>query len=237
MPKLSSWPCRGGHVDPFRPTIEPDAFTSLEELETNRRAHLAQVVRVFEEADLFIFTLGLTEYWYSFHDGAVLPLAPGVAGGTYDAADYGFQNLTCRDVTTDMDELFALARTINPDMRFILTVSPVPLAATATDEHVIVATSYSKAVLRAACGELTSRYGFVDYFPSYEIISSPPMQGAFYEPDGRNVSREGAEHVMRQFLAEHRVRPADAGTPRTSADAWEEAACEEELLAFAARRP
>ena len=38
-------------------------------------------------------------------------------------------------------------------------------------------------------------------FQSYEIISSFPFRGAFYEPNLRNVSNEGVAFVMRTFFA------------------------------------
>lgn len=236
IPELSAWPHRGGFVDPFRPAIEPDPFATIEELETNRRAHLLKVRGIFGQADLLIFTLGLTECWCARHDGAALPLAPGVAGGVYEPSEYQFVNLSMTDVVADMETLFKLARRRHPNMHFILTVSPVPLAATATNEHVIVATTYSKSVLRAACGELVSRHNFVDYFPSFEIISSHPMRGEFYAANGRDVRPEGVAHVMKHFFSEHPAQRATGDKALDGEADWERAACEEELLAAAARR-
>ena len=234
-PKLTSWPHKDGVVDPFRPTIEPEPFESVEELEADRRAHLKRVRSIVRQADLFIFTLGLTEYWCSSNDGAALPLAPGVAGGVFDPDAYRFHNLSTREVVADMESLFAKMRRRNPGMHFMLTVSPVPLAATATEDHVIVATTHSKAILRAACGELVSRHDFVDYFPSFEIISSHPMRGQFFEANGRDVTRHGVAHVMKQFFGEHPVQSMDTEVPQETEADWEQAACEETLLAAAGR--
>ena len=50
-----------GWVDPFRPFIQPAAFATPAELAADREAHLAAVRRMFEEMDVFVFTLGLTE--------------------------------------------------------------------------------------------------------------------------------------------------------------------------------
>ena len=41
---------------------------------------------------------------------------------------------------------------------------------------------------------------YVDYFPSYEIISSFPYKASFYEPDLRSVSPIGVKHVMKIFF-------------------------------------
>ncbi len=231
IPKESVWLKNGGYVDPFRPTIEPEPFVSIDELENHRDHHLRCVKKLIEEAHVFIFTLGLTEIWVSKQDGSAFPVAPGVSGGVYDPDNYQLLNLSCADVIRDMETFFKLVRQVNEKMRFILTVSPVPLMATATDQSVVVATMQSKSVLRAAAGYLVDKYRFVDYFPSYEIISSPVMRGQFYNPDMRTVSHYGVEYVMKQFFKEH--RPPKLANNKASPAKMDDSdvLCDEELLA------
>jgi hypothetical protein len=111
---------------------------------------------------------------------------------------------------------------LNPRARVILTVSPVPLAATARrDQHVLTATTYSKSVLRVAAETLVSRFRHVEYFPSYEIITGAFSRGAYYADDLRNVLEDGVSHVMRLFMRhatghpspEPRGRSMQAATP------------------------
>ena len=64
----------------------------------------------------------------------------------------------------------------------ILTVSPVPLVATAAGKHVLVATTYSKSVLRVACEEVCQKAADVMYFPSYEIITGNYNRGSYSSP-------------------------------------------------------
>lgn len=227
------WEKGDGFVDPFRPEIEPEPFGSPDEVEEFRRWHLKAVVSLFEQTDVFVFTFGLTETWASTDDGAVFPVAPGVAGGVFDPDKYKFLNLTYPDVVRDMEQVFELARDINPKMRFLLTVSPVPLVATASADQVVVATTYSKSVLRAAAGHLSHMFDFVDYFPSYEIIASTPMRGMFFNPDMRTVASHGVDHVMKQFFSEHTPpkAPQRPTRPGTANKDPEKIACEEELLA------
>ena len=54
----------------------------------------------------------------------------------------------------DMHAFWDRLLSVNPRARLLLTVSPVPLAATATPNHVLVASIHSKSVLRAVAGEL-----------------------------------------------------------------------------------
>jgi hypothetical protein len=203
QPQETAWEHKGGVVDPFRPTIEPDPFGSVKELEACRESHLAAVSQLFRQTDLFVFTLGLTEAWRSKTDGSVYPVCPGTNGGAFDDSRYEFVNFNYKDTVGALKQFIKLARDINKDMRFLLTVSPVPLVATATTKQVLVASSYSKAVLRAAAGFLADTYDFIDYFPSYEIISSHVMRGTFYKPDLRDVMDAGVEHVMKQFFSVH----------------------------------
>lgn len=231
-PSEPAWRRGGGVVDPFRPTIEPEPFRSEAELDDLRRDHLDRVAELIRQADVLVFTLGLTEAWESRADGAVFPLCPGTtAGGTFDPARHAFRNLTTAEVRADLDALLAELRGVNPGLRVLLTVSPVPLMATATDHHVVVATTRSKAVLRAVAGELADADPLVDYFPSYEIITAPHMRGAFFQPDGREVSHHGVAHVMRTFFAQH--PPPARAAPAAAAPAPDEASvqCDEVLLA------
>ena len=93
----------------------------------------------------------------------------------------------------------------------ILTVSPVPLAATArADAHVVSATSYSKAVLRVAAEQLAQADPAISYFPSYEIITSAQSRGRYFGDDLRAVERAGVRHVMDVFARHH---APDAAAP------------------------
>ncbi|WP_158806327.1 GSCFA domain-containing protein [Acidisoma sp. L85] len=198
-PVDEAWSFDGGFVDPFRPRIQPNAFTSKKELLSSRETHLAAVRRAFEGLDLFVFTMGLTECWSSKVDGAVFPLCPGVAGGVFDDELYGFHNLTVDEVIKDMKSFISKLRTVNPNAAVLLTVSPVPLIATATDKHILNATSHSKAVLRVSA-EVLQNLDNVFYFPSYEIVTGGFSRGRYFGPDLREISEAGVDHVMKLFF-------------------------------------
>jgi GSCFA family len=189
----------GRLIDPFRPNIQGDGFASVDELLADRAAHLAAVRRMFETCDVFVFTLGLTEAWESTVDGAVFPLAPGtVAEGEPDDA-CRFRNFTVSEMENDLARFIDDLRGVNPDVRVILTVSPVPLIATYEPRHVLVSTTYSKAALRVVAEQIVQRYADVDYFPSYEMITGPHTRGAFYAEDLREVLPTGVGYVMAHF--------------------------------------
>lgn len=187
-------------VDPFRPGLKYPA-ASEKEFDILTARHLQHVIEVFRRADVFVFTLGLTEAWTSSFDGAVFPACPGTIAGTYDPRRHAFHNFTVAEISDDLDALIALTRSINPRLRFVLTVSPVPLVATATDDHVLLATVYSKSVLRVAAGEAARRHADVTYFPAYEIVIGPQAPHDFFESDRREPSQRAIRHVMSALLA------------------------------------
>ncbi len=197
----------GRVIDPFRPQMEPTGFKDVGELEAARTLHFAAVRELIEKADVFVFTLGLTEAWQRRADGAVFPVVPGAAGGKYDPAWHEFINFRTAEVTADLTEALLLIRDRNPAIRFILTVSPVPLVATYEEQHVLTATTYSKSVLRVAAEEVSRTLGATAYFPSYEIITGNYSRGAYYGDDLREVRPEGVEHVMRLFFRHFTAEP------------------------------
>jgi hypothetical protein len=231
-----SWSAQGRFYDPFRPAIEPDGFASLAEMRAAREVTLAAIRAAIEQASIFVFTLGLTEAWENAETGVVYPMCPGTMAGDFDPARHRFRNYRHGEIMADMAAVLALARQRNPRLQFLLTVSPVPLTATASGAHVLVATTYSKSVLRGVAGDLCADHAFVDYFPSYEIITAPCFRGMFYLPNAREVSVKGVEFVMTHFFAgigqqpaaEPPVRPARPAEPEEAGA--EDVICEEAML-------
>jgi hypothetical protein len=195
-------------IDPFRPNIQPGGFNSEREFALDRDRHFRAVREMFEKLDVFVFTLGLTEAWRSRRDGAVFPICPGVSGGEFSWREHEFVNFGVDDVVADIRAFVDRLRSVNPEARMILTVSPVPLAATAENRHVLVSTVCSKAVLRAACDVLERTVENLVYFPSYEIVASG-YAGRYFADDGRTVLEEGVAHVMRVFSRHFLEQPDD----------------------------
>jgi hypothetical protein len=134
-------------------------------------------------------------------------------------------------------------RKVNPQIKILLTVSPVPLTATNTGDHVLVASSASKAILRAVAETMKNEFDFIDYFPSYEIINSPVFKGEFFKSNLRQIEPFGVDFVMKSFfsgigfdLQQPAAQEAVVAQKKVEAEAQaqqklEDIACEEELLA------
>jgi hypothetical protein len=223
------WEKDGRFYDALRASVDPVGQDSAETVLALRARHLAAVRRMFAELDVFVFTMGLTEGWENAIDGTMFAVAPGTVAGTYDPSRHVFRNLRAAGIRADMLAFWERLRAVNPSARMLLTVSPVPLAATATQNHVLVATTYSKSVLRAVAGELAEDVEDIHYFPSYEIISSHPARGMFFEPDLRNVNMFGVNYVMSHFFSGS-LATEFGGSPLAAPEEDVELICDEKKL-------
>lgn len=234
------WEKNGRYYDPLRPAIEPNGFASPEELLASRLVTCHAIRRAVKKAGVFVFTMGLTESWQNVEGGFEYAICPGTMAGQFDAKRDHFENQDYDHIQRDMRAAIRLITEENPDIRILLTVSPVPLTATATGEHVLVATTHSKSILRAVAGAMAAQFDHVDYFPSYEIITNAAFGGQFYAPNKRSVVPEGVAFVMKTFFSDQermfgKVKPAGkpkgAVKPQPAAASGNEAVkCEEEML-------
>lgn len=145
---------------------------------------------LFDAADVFIITLGLSEVWYDEPTGEVFWRA--VPMDHYDETRHKFRVST---VSENLDNLVAIRQLIRqnrPGAAVIFTLSPVPLTATFKDASCVVANSASKAILRAALEEFMqgdhAQGSF--YFPSYEIVTK------FFERPFMEDRKNPHEHVL-----------------------------------------
>jgi hypothetical protein len=195
------WPREDGRwLDGLRPYIEPDGFDDEAQALASRQQMLACTSDMFQGCDVLVFTLGLTEAWHRTADGVVLPLAPGVASWFAPMDEFAFVNFSHEQVLADMRAFLWLLKSVNPKVRVVLTVSPVPLVATYEQRSVMASTAYSKAVLRTVAQELVNEFAWVAYFASYEVITAAPNAGKYFAADWRNVTPEGVAHVMGLFM-------------------------------------
>lgn len=194
------WHIAGRIIDPFRPGLKYGSRSDAE-FDVLQIQHFKATIAAFEKANVFVFTLGLTEAWISKLDGAVFPACPGTVNGIFDPAKHEFKNFAASEIVEDIKGFVANIREINPDIRFIFTVSPVPLVATATEDHVLVASIYSKSVLRVAAQEAIRQIDDAFYFPAYEIVTGPQAPKHFFGEDCRNVTEFAVAEVMKSLLA------------------------------------
>lgn len=118
--------------------------------------------------------------------------------------------LTAQEIEEDYFDTIALIRTINPQVKVILTVSPV--------RHVrdgLMANNYSKGVLLQAVHDIVNKDENSFYFPSYEILIDELRDYRFYMPDMIHPTQQAIDYIWNKFV--HAFMNEDA---RIFIDEW-----------------
>jgi hypothetical protein len=156
--------------------------------------------RSFEEGDVFVMTLGLSEIWFDQIEGE--PMWRTIPARLYEPGRHVCRRATVAETLASLYELDALVDRYLPGKRFIFTLSPIPLIATFRDQSAVTANQASKAILRAALDEFigdleVARKSRYHYFPSYELVFH--LFDHPFLPDNRHIRPEVAEAVLDIF--------------------------------------
>lgn len=85
-------------------------------------------------------------------------------------------------------------RSVNPDMRVVLTVSPIRYA-----KYGFHGSQLSKAVLLLAADKVVRGHDMVEYFPAYEIVNDELRDYRFYREDMLHPSDQAVEYIWQRF--------------------------------------
>jgi hypothetical protein len=147
-----------------------------------RRKAIFEIYQSAAECRVIIMTLGLSEVWFDTLTGLYLNVAPRPAAIKAYPDRFRMHVLSFEEAYAFLDRTLGLLRKHGrPDLRVILTISPVPLTVTHRTEDVMVANSYSKSVLRVAAEHALVDHPFVTYYPSYESVLLSDRRRAFEE--------------------------------------------------------
>jgi hypothetical protein len=154
---------------------------------------------LFDDTDVFILTLGLSEIWYDTSTGEAFWRA--VPVGYFDASRHTFRVSTVAENAANLRAIYEMIREFRPSARIVVTLSPIPLVATFRPVSSITANSVSKAILRAAIDEVVREADDPEhllYWPSYEIVQDAFGTGKWL-PDGRHVAQPVLDYIMALF--------------------------------------
>jgi hypothetical protein len=195
----------------FDPQIKNLRWTTLEEALVARGV-MENTTSLVTEATAVFLTLGLTETWYDAETKTYINVAPDPKLIRRFPERFRFFNATHGETLQCLEDIRDLLITkVRPDLKFVVTVSPVPLGTTFTSQDVIAANTYSKAVLRTAAGDFANRHANVDYFPSYEMIMHSPRDWTWHE-DSIHVLQPVIDDVIARFTAAY-IEGAEVPVP------------------------
>lgn len=174
---------------------------SMETL-VRHRALARDIFQRISEAKLVVITLGLNEMFYDPDSGAYLNTWSDM-NLVRKKPNLQVRVLSTQENVDNLEKIHALiTKHARPDVQVVVTVSPVALYATFTDDDVVVANTRSKIILRAAAEEFSLRHLNVYYFPSWEIAMNSEYSTVF-DPDGRHVQEAMVDHIVGLFCESH----------------------------------
>ncbi|KAB2692649.1 GSCFA domain-containing protein [Ochrobactrum sp. Kaboul] len=159
----------------------------------------ADTKALFDEAEVFVITLGLSEIWYDEPTGEVFWRA--IPKEKYDETRHKFRVSTHSETLENIKAIYGLIRQFRPDATVVFTVSPIPLTATFRPVSCIAANAVSKSIIRAAVDEFYEDASKMDsnlfYFPSYDVV----MYGFNHQwtEDRRHVYPHVLDFNMKMF--------------------------------------
>lgn len=181
------------------PTLELTGFSET----LSRRALMQTVTKRVAHCRGLIITLGLVEVWRDCKADVYANSTPIRSVLKPDPNRYEFHVTGFVENWKSLESIHALlTRYGHPELRIVITVSPVPLMATFSKMDVVVANTYGKSLLRTVAQEWAAAHQNVDYFPSYEIVQNSD-RAAVWEADLRHVTSPAVQHIMDLFVREY----------------------------------
>ena len=170
-----------------------------------RRARLRALYRqAIADSAMVIVTLGLIEAWWD--EAEQLYLNDTVPRHMIDRhpGRFFFETLSPDKTIAAVVRLVEALHALNPAQKMLLTVSPVPFQRSFSGGDAIVANAYSKAALRVAAETAARGHAHVDYYPSYESVTSSDRAEA-WEDDLVHVRpaliQRNVERMLAAYLA------------------------------------
>jgi hypothetical protein len=102
--------------------------------------------------------------------------------------------LTEKEITESFQDFYSKLKSINPNCKIILTVSPVRHLKDTLELNAV-----SKSILRLSCHLITNQLSDVEYFPAYEILLDDLRDYRFYKTDRLHPTDEAVEYIWEKF--------------------------------------
>jgi hypothetical protein len=171
------------------------------------RQTVYNLYRTVFTSDLVIITLGLIEAWYDNRHQRYICETPS-RGMLVDSSRFEFERLSFEQCLRYLRETLEIIRR-DSRPKVLLTTSPVVLSRTFTNDDVIVANMYSKAVLRAVSGQVSSECEDVEYFPSFESAVLT-RNNSVWRDDLIHIAPTFVQQIMRRVEASYTDNLDDA---------------------------
>ena len=163
-------------------------------------------LQVIKNSDVFILTLGVAPAFFDRATGGFVLPRPSALNSRALAEKYLFRTTSVKENVDNVLYLIRFIRDISPNIRIVVTVSPVPLQASFEFESAVQADCLSKSTMRLVAHEVVnnSNISNVLYWPSFEIFRWAGSNASHYyaADDGAawHVSEDMVAGTVRAFV-------------------------------------
>ena len=161
---------------------------------------------VIKTSDVFILTLGVAAAFFDRTNGAFVLPRPSALNSRALAEKYLFRTASVQENVDNVLYLLKFIRSISPEIKIVVTVSPVPLLASFEFESTVQADCLSKSTMRLVAHEVVNNSGISNilYWPSFEVFrwAGSNASNYFAADDGAawHVSEEKVTGTVRAFI-------------------------------------
>src|SRR5688572_1345557 len=163
--------------------------TSEEELYENLDEVIVKTRRFLKKADVLILTFGTANVYRHNISGETIANCHKLPGGTFCK-----ETLLPEEIINAVAETHSLLRELNPNLKLVLTVSPV-----CHIKDTLELNSVSKSVLRLATHYLSQQLPGITYFPSYELLLDDLRDYRFYKEDLLHPTASAEQYIWEKF--------------------------------------
>jgi GSCFA family len=173
------------HWDTHSELARPDRNAALSAIRD--AAHTVQ--QYATSADWLVLTLGSAHVYKWQPTGQIVANCHKIP-----AAQFREGLLSVSETVAALRSAIEVTRQQNPDIKVLLTVSPVRHL-----QRGAVNNTRSKAILTLACAELTETLRETYYFPAYELLHDDLRDYRFYDDDLVHPSAMAVDYIWEQF--------------------------------------
>jgi len=163
-------------------------------------------IEKIKTSDVFVLTLGVAPAFFDRETGAFVLPRPTALNSRVLAEKYEYRNTTVKENVDNALYLINYMRKLSPNIKIVVTVSPVPLIASFGNASCVQADCLSKSTMRVAANEIVNNSGLPNilYWPSFEVFRWAGSNSSEYfaADDGAawHVSEEKVKGTIEAFL-------------------------------------
>src|SRR5262249_44202174 len=163
-------------------------------------------LQIIRGSDVFILTLGVAPAFFDRATGEFVLPRPSALNSRVLAEKYLFRTTSVQENVDNVLYLINFIRSVAPQIRIVVTVSPVPLLASFEHESAVQADCLSKSTMRLVAHEVVNNSSIENilYWPSFEIFRWAGSNASNYyaADDGAawHVSEEKVAGTIKAFV-------------------------------------